>query len=49
VAFNPAEGWSRDVTEEIAAEFAQACAGRGEMRQSITDFIADYTWPNRAR
>ena len=43
VAFNTAEGWSRDVTEEIAAELAQACAGCGEMRRSTADFIADHT------
>ena len=49
MAFNTAEGWSRDVTEEIAAELAQACAGCGEMRRSIADFIADHTRPSRAR
>jgi catalase len=26
VAFNSAKGWSRDVSDEIAAELAQACA-----------------------
>jgi hypothetical protein len=26
VVFNTAEGWARDVTEDIAAELAQACA-----------------------
>jgi hypothetical protein len=44
VAFNTAEGWSRDVTDEIAAELA--CADLGEMPPSIADFIADHT-PNR--
>jgi hypothetical protein len=43
VAFNPAEGWSRDVTDDIAAELAQACADRGEISPSIADFIADHT------
>jgi hypothetical protein len=38
VAFNPAEGWSRDVTDDIAAELAQACADRGETPVSIADF-----------
>ena len=38
VAFNTAEGWSGDVTEEIAAELAQAwlakaCADRGLHRR----------------
>ena len=42
MAFNTAEGWSRDVTEEIAAELAQACANRDEMRRSVADFIADH-------
>jgi hypothetical protein len=42
VAFNTAEGWSRDVSDEIAAELAQACADRGEMPPSIADFIAEH-------
>ena len=49
VAFNPAEGWSRDVTDDIAAELAQACADRGETPVSIADFIADHTRPSRVR
>jgi hypothetical protein len=36
VAFNTAEGWSCDVSDEIAAELAQACADRGESRASST-------------
>jgi hypothetical protein len=42
VAFNTAEGWSRDVTDNIAATLAQACADRGEIPSSIADFIADH-------
>ena len=42
VAFNTAEGWSRDASDEIAAELAQASADRGEMPPSIADFIADH-------
>jgi hypothetical protein len=49
VAFNTAEGWSRDVTEEIAAEVALACADRGETPPSITDFIADHIRPSQVR
>jgi len=49
VAFNTAEGWSRDVTDEIAAELAQACADRDEISPSIADFIADHTRPSRVR
>src|SRR5262249_32163864 len=48
VAFNTAEGWSRDVTEEIAAELDQAWADRGETPPSIADLIADHQ-PSRAR
>jgi hypothetical protein len=39
VAFNTAEGWSRDMTEEIAAELAQACADRGEMRHTALSHL----------
>jgi hypothetical protein len=49
VAFNTAEGWSRDVSDEIVAELAQACADRGETPPSIADFIADHTRPSRVR
>src|SRR6516162_292719 len=35
VAFNTAEGWSRDVTDDIAAELAHACADRGEVRRRL--------------
>ena len=54
VAFNMAEGWSRDVTEQIAAELAQAwlskaCADRGEMPPSIANFIADHTGASEVR
>jgi hypothetical protein len=43
VAFNTAEGWSRDASDEIAIELAQACADRGDTPPSIADFIADHT------
>jgi hypothetical protein len=49
VAFNTAEGWSRDASDEIAAELAQACADRGETPPSIADFIADHAQPSQAR
>ena len=49
VAFNTAEGWSRDASDEIAAELAQACADRDETPPSIADFIADRTRPSRVR
>jgi hypothetical protein len=49
VAFNTAEGWSRDVSDEIAAELAQACADRDEILPSIADFIDDHARPSRVR
>jgi hypothetical protein len=49
VAFNTAEGWSRDVTDNIAATLAQACADRDETPPSIAYFIADHTRPSRVR
>ena len=49
VAFNTAEGWSRDVTEDVAGELAQACADRDEISPSIADFITDHTRPSRVR
>jgi hypothetical protein len=48
VAFNTAEGWSRDASDEIAAELDQACADRGETPSSLEDFIADHV-PSRTR
>jgi len=42
VAFNTAEGWSLDVTDDIAAGLAQAHADRSEITLSIVDFIADH-------
>jgi len=37
------------VTEDIAAELAQACADRDEISPSIADFIADHTRASRVR
>jgi hypothetical protein len=37
------------VTEEIAAELAQACADRDEISPSIADFIADHIRASRVR
>jgi hypothetical protein len=39
VAFNMAEGWSCDASEDIAGELAEACAERGEVPASIEDFL----------
>jgi hypothetical protein len=47
IAFNPAECWSRDATEDIAIEIANR-VGQGPIRASVRDFIEahaglDYT------
>jgi hypothetical protein len=39
VAFNTAEGWSRDVSDDVADELRQRCADRGEVPASIIDFL----------
>ena len=42
IAFNTAEGWSRDVTEEIARELHDRCGTRGEIPASLRDFLAHH-------
>ena len=41
VAFNTAEGWSRDVTVEIAEELRRRYVEFGEVPNSIIDFMDD--------
>jgi len=40
IAFNTAEGWSRDVSEEIADALRLACAKDGDVPTTLEDFIA---------
>jgi hypothetical protein len=42
VAFNTAEGWSRDVTDDIARELRKRCADRGETPARLQDFPDDH-------
>jgi len=42
VAFNTAEGWSRDVTEDIASELRQHFAERGEIPSSLKEFLEEH-------
>jgi hypothetical protein len=42
VAFNTAEGWWRDVTDEIARELRKRCADRGEIPPSLQDFLDEH-------
>ncbi|MGX1323871.1 hypothetical protein AB7M17_007324 [Bradyrhizobium sp. USDA 377] len=39
VAFNTVEGWSRDVTDDIADELRQRCADEGEMAAALAEFL----------
>jgi hypothetical protein len=39
VSFDTGEGWSRDVSEEVAEELLQRCASRGEVPPSLEDFL----------
>ncbi|MBR1211108.1 hypothetical protein [Bradyrhizobium sp. JYMT SZCCT0180] len=40
VAFNPAEGWSRDASEDIARELERRVASEGrELSDGLQDFI----------
>ena len=42
VVFNTAEGWSRDVTDDIARELRKRCADRGEIPARLQDFLDDH-------
>jgi hypothetical protein len=42
VAFNTAEGWSRDVTAEIAEELRQRCPDPGELPTSVQEFLDEH-------
>ena len=39
MAFNTAEGWSRDVTEDMADELRQRCAQLVEIPVWLQDFL----------
>jgi hypothetical protein len=39
VAFNTAEGWSRDVTVDIADELRRRCVEFGEVPEAVLDFM----------
>ncbi len=47
VAFNIAEGWSRDVTVEIAGEVRQQLADRGEKHEISASVLAFLIATNR--
>jgi len=39
VAFNTAEGWSRDVSDDVEDELRERCANRGEVPSYLADFL----------
>ena len=39
VSFNTSEGWSRDVSEEVAEELRQRCADLGDVPPPLEDFL----------
>ena len=46
VAFNTAEGWSRDVSEEVAQILTQRCAEqRRDLVSSVQEFVDRYQNP----
>jgi hypothetical protein len=49
VAFNTAEGWSRDVTEDIADDLQDAWSQRAEIPEPIEEFIQEHATKKLAR
>jgi hypothetical protein len=39
VAFNTDEGWSRDISDNVADELRQRCADRGGVPSFLSDFL----------
>ena len=44
VAFNTAEGWSRDVTKDIADELRRRLVEYDEVPASLRDFVETASW-----
>ena|SRR6516165_2689728 len=42
LAFNTVEGWSRDLTEEIAVALHERCADAGAVPQSLQHFLEQH-------
>jgi hypothetical protein len=49
VAFNTAEGWSRDVTEDIANDLQDAWSRQAEIPEPIEEFIREHATKKLAR
>jgi hypothetical protein len=49
-AFNPVEGWSRDVSEDVARELRRRCGLQGrEVPETVGDFIERHDGDESAR
>jgi hypothetical protein len=47
IGFNTAEGWSRDVSEDIGRELRQRCANQDrELPEFLHEFVERYAGPN---
>jgi hypothetical protein len=49
IAFNTEEGWSRDVSEDVAGELAERCAEHREVPRSLQDFLQRYRSTNSSQ
>jgi hypothetical protein len=50
IAFNTAEGWSRDVSEAVAEMLRQRCSGhRRELMSSVQAFVNRYQNPRSVK
>jgi hypothetical protein len=49
IGFNTAEGWSRDVSEDVARELRQRCADQDrDPPDFLTEFVERYEKPDRS-
>ena len=50
IGFNTAEGWSRDVSEDVAAELLHRCNWQGDdVPAGLEEFIERHVWRDRAQ
>jgi hypothetical protein len=49
VAFNTAEGWSRDVSEDIANYLQDVCSDGGDLSAAVEEFIQEHATRKVAR
>jgi hypothetical protein len=42
VAFNTAQGWSRDMTDDVASELRERCAERGEIPGCLQELLEEH-------